>query len=153
VGARVHVVADRHYDVWAAGALVSVRGAINHELSAAGAEVDIDANSDGDARIAGAIVSTKGQFAKDLYVAGARVNIDARVTGALKAAGARVIVGSQAEVAGPMQLAGAEVIFAGNGRGPAEIYGDTVQITGKIGGALLVRGRSVAVAKTAIIDG
>jgi cytoskeletal protein CcmA (bactofilin family) len=152
-GARVNVVASEHHDVWAAGAVVSVRGIIGHELSVAGAEVDVDVTTRGDTRLAGAIVSVKGRIEKDLYVAGARLNVDARVGGSLNAAGARLIVGSQSEIEGPMRIGGADVVFAGNSRGAAEIYGDTVQIDGRIGGNLLVRARSVTVGKTAVLEG
>jgi cytoskeletal protein CcmA (bactofilin family) len=152
-GARVNVVASGHSDVWVAGALVSVRGTMNHELSAAGAEVDIDVTTKGDSRLAGAIVSAKGSFEKDLYVAGARLSVDARVGASLNAAGARLIIGSQSEIGGPMRIGGADVVFAGNGRGAAEIYGDSVQIDGRIGGNLLVRARSVTIGKTAVLEG
>src|SRR5262249_56559151 len=40
-----------------------------------------------------------------------------------------------------------------NLRGSAEIYGDAVQIDGRIGGNLLVRARSVTIAKTAVLEG
>jgi cytoskeletal protein CcmA (bactofilin family) len=136
-----------------AGALVSVRGAVGDELRAAGAEVDVDVTTKGDAKVAGAIVSIKGGVEKDLYVAGARVNVDARIGGSLKAAGARVLIGSQSNVEGAMRLAGADVVFAGTSRGSAEIYGDTVQIDGRIGSDLLVRARSVTIGKTAVVEG
>jgi cytoskeletal protein CcmA (bactofilin family) len=152
-GARVNVVANGHHDVWVAGAVVSVRGIINHELSAAGAEVDVDVITKGDARLAGAIVATKGRFEKDLYVAGARLSIDARVGASLNAAGARVTIGPQSEIEGPMHLGAADVAFAGNCRGSAEIYGDSVQIDGRIGGKLLVRARSVTIGRTAVLEG
>lgn len=152
-GARINVVASEHHDVWAAGAVVSVRGTVSHELTAAGAEIDVDVTTKGDSRLAGAIVSVKGNVGKDLYVAGARLNVDARVGGALTAGGARLIIGSQSEIAGPMRLAGADVVFAGSSRGSAEIYGDAVQIDGSIGGNLLVRARSVTIGKTAVLEG
>jgi hypothetical protein len=152
-GARVAVVASEHHDVWVAGAVVSVRGIVDHELSAAGAEVDVDVTTKGDARLAGAIVSVKGRIEKDLYVAGARLNVDAKVGASLKAAGARLIIGPQSEIEGPMRIAGADAVFAGNGRGSAEIYGDSVQIDGRIGGNLLVRARSVTIGKTAVLEG
>jgi cytoskeletal protein CcmA (bactofilin family) len=152
-GARVNVIASEHYDVWAAGAVVSVRGTVNHELTAAGAEIDVDVTTKGDSRLAGAIVSVKGNIEKDLYIAGARLNVDARIGGSLAAGGARLIIGSQSEIAGPMRLAGADVVFAGSSRGSAEIYGDAVQIDGRIGGNLLVRARSVTIGKTAVLEG
>jgi cytoskeletal protein CcmA (bactofilin family) len=152
-GARVNIVASGHHDVWVAGAVVSVRGIVNHALSAAGAEVDIDVTTKGDARLAGAIVSAKGQFEKDLYVAGARLSVDARVGASLNAAGARLIIGPQSEIEGSMRIGGADVVFAGNSRGPAEIYGDSVQIDGRIGGNLLVRARSVTIGRTAVLEG
>jgi cytoskeletal protein CcmA (bactofilin family) len=152
-GARVNVVASEHHDVWAAGAVVSVRGTVNHELTAAGAEIDVDVTTKGDARLAGAIVSVKGNIGKDLYIAGARLNVDARVGGTLTAGGARLIIGSQSEIGGPIRLAGADVVFAGSSRGAAEIYGDSVEIDGRIAGNLLVRARSVTIGKTAVLEG
>ena len=152
-GARVSVVASEDHDGWVAGALVSVRGAVGDELRAAGAEVDVDVTTKGDAKVAGAIVSIKGGVEKGCYVAGARVNVDARIGGSLKAAGARVLIGSQSNVEGAMRLAGADVVFAGTSRGSAEIYGDTVQIDGRIGSDLLVRARSVTIGKTAVVEG
>ncbi len=152
-GARIQVVADGHDDVWAAGALVSVRGALNGELWAAGAEVDVDTTAKGEAWVAGAIVTIAGGYQKDLHVAGARVNVNARVGGKLNAAGARVLIGPQTEVRGRLNLAGADVVFAGTAQGPAEIYGDAVLIEGRIAGDLRVRARSVAVGSGAVIDG
>jgi cytoskeletal protein CcmA (bactofilin family) len=152
-GARVNVVSSDHHNVWAAGALVSVRGTVANELRAAGAEVDVDAATKGNTWVAGAIVSVKGSTDNNLYVAGARVNIDGRVGGALKAGAARLLVGARTEVGGPMRLGGADVIFAGLTHGSAEIYGDTVQIEGRIEGNLLVRARSVTVGKTALVNG
>src|SRR5690606_2885381 len=60
-GARVNAVASDHENVSAAGAIVSVRGAVRSDIRAAGAEVDIDANAGRDYWAAGAIVSAKGQ--------------------------------------------------------------------------------------------
>ncbi len=152
-GAQINVAADNHYDVWAAGALAAVRGTVGHELHAAGAEVDVDTTTQGNAYVAGAIVSVAGRYAHDLYVAGARVDITAIVDGALKAGGARVLVRPQTQVRGLTQLAGADVVFAGVSHGRTEIYGDTIQIDGRIAGDLLVRARSVTIGKTAVIDG
>jgi hypothetical protein len=152
-GAQVNVQSDNHYDVWAAGALTNVRGEIANELHAAGADVDVSTTTGGDAYVAGAIVSVTGNYARDLYAAGARVSIAARVDGELKAGGARVLVRPQADVRGLTQIAGADVVFAGVSRGRTEIYGDTVQIDGSIGGDLVVRARSVTIGKSAVIDG
>ena len=152
-GPRVNIVASDHRDVWAAGAIVSVRGSITGELKAAAAEADVDVTAAGDARVAGAIVSVKGQFQQGLFIGGARVTVDARVAGAFSASGARVIVAPQTEIAGPMTLAGADIVFAGIARGPAEIYGDAVQIDGRVSGSLFVRARSITVGKTAVIEG
>jgi cytoskeletal protein CcmA (bactofilin family) len=152
-GARVNVVASDHRDVWAAGAIVSVRGTVLNEVWAAGAEVDVDAIANGDMWAAGAIASVKGGSAKNLYVVGARVSIDARVGGKLSAAGARVIVGPRTEVRGDTRLAGADIVFAGTSGGPVTLYGDSVQIDGRIAGDLHVRARSVTVGKGAVIDG
>ena len=152
-GARVDAVASGHHDVWAAGALVSVRGTVENEIRAMGAEVDVDASAKGDAWAGGAIVSVKGAYERDLSVAGARVNVDAKVGGRLQVAGARVLIGAQTEVRGPLRIVGADVVFAGAGQGPAEIYGDAVQIDGRVAGDLLVRARSVTIGKSAVIDG
>ena len=152
-GADINVVSDNHHDVWAAGALAVVRGLVAHELHAAGAELDVDTTTIGDAYVAGAIAAVAGSYGHDLYVAGARVSIDARVAGALKAGGARVLVRPQTDIAGPTQIAGADVRFAGTTHGKTEIVGDTVVIDGHIGGDLIVRARSVTIGKTAVIDG
>jgi hypothetical protein len=152
-GAQINVVSDNHHDVWAAGALTNVRGTIAHELHAAGADVDVGTSTRGDAYVAGAIVSVTGSYGHDLYAAGARLSIAARVDGDLKAGGARVLVRRQTDVRGLTRIAGADVVFAGVSRGQTEIYGDTVQIDGNIGGDLLVRARSVTIGKSAVIDG
>lgn len=152
-GAQINVVSDNHYDVWAAGALATVRGTIANALHAAGAEVDVDTITQGDAYVAGAIVSVTGSYGHDLYVAGTRISIAARVEGALKAGGARMLVRPQTNVRGLTQIAGADVVFAGVSQGRAEFYGDTVEIDGRIAGDLVVRARSVIIGKTAVIDG
>ena len=152
-GADISVAADNHYDVWVAGALAVVRGVVAHELHAAGAELDVDTTTRGDAYVVGAIAAVAGSYGHDLYVGGARVSIDARVAGALKAGGARVLVRPGTDVAGPTQIAGADVRFAGTSHGKTEIAGDTVVIDGHIGGDLMVRARSVTIGKTAVIDG
>lgn len=152
VGARVHAVASDHNSLWAVGGIVSVRGTVKNDITAAGAEVDVDATSGRSTWAAGAIVTVAGQ-SQNMYVAAARANIDARVSGTLSVAGARVNVSPRTEVAGETRIAAAEVVFAGTSRGAAEIYGDSVQIDGRIGGNLRVRARTVSLGKGAIIDG
>jgi hypothetical protein len=152
-GARVHAVASEHENLWAAGATVAVRGSVKNDVRAAGAEVDVDAVVGRDTWAAGAIVAIAGESKRNLYAAGARVNVDARIGGKLSVAGARVLIGPRTEVAGATRVAGADVVFAGTSRGPAEFYGDSVQIDGRIMGDLRVRARSVSLAKGAVVDG
>ncbi len=152
-GARIQVTASGHQDVWAAGAVVSVRGTTRNDIRAVGAEVDVEASAGRDMYAVGAIVSAGGSAARDLYVVGARVNVDVRVAGDLKVAGARVLVGPLAQVRGRTDIVGAELVFAGSALGPVNLYGDTVQITGRITGDVRVRARNVIVAKGAVIDG
>jgi cytoskeletal protein CcmA (bactofilin family) len=152
-GARVNVQADQHENVWAAGAIVSVRGAVRYDVRAAGAEVAVDAAANRDLWAAGAIVTVNGSAARDMNVAGARVAIDAEVGRELRVAGARVLVGARTIVNGRTRIAGADVVFAGTSNGPAEFYGDHVLIEGRIAGNLLVRGRSVTLAASAVVNG
>ena len=136
-----------------AGALVSVRGTVRDEVRVAGAEVDLDVVTKDDAKVAGAIVSIKGGVGKDLYVAGVRVNVDALIGGSLKGGGARVLIGSQSKIEGPCAWPGLMWCSQGPAAGSVEIYGDTVQIDGRIGSDLLVRARNVTVGKTAVVEG
>jgi hypothetical protein len=152
-GARVNAVASDHDNLWAAGGIVSVRGSVKNEIRAAGAEVDVEANAGRDLWAVGAIVSVVGEAKGDMYAAGARVSIDARVGGKLSVAGARVLIGPRTEVTGVTRVAGADVVFAGTSRGAAELYGDSVQINGRIMGDLRVRARSVSLGKGAVVDG
>ncbi|MCC6949056.1 MAG: polymer-forming cytoskeletal protein [Bradyrhizobiaceae bacterium] len=152
-GARVHAVASDHENVSAAGAIVSVRGTVRQDVRAAGAEVDADASAGRDSWLAGAIVTARGSVARHLYAAGARVSVDAKVGEKLSVAGARVLIGPQTDVSGPARIAGAEVAFSGTARRGAEIYGDTVQIDGRISGDLRIVARQMTVGKGAVIDG
>ncbi len=152
-GADISLIAKSEHDVWAAGALVDVKGTVAHQLHVAGAQLDVDATTGGDAYIAGAVVSVKGNYRRDLYVGGATVSIAAHVAGKLKAAGAQVLVGPQTTVPGDIRLAGAHVVFSGIGGGKAEIYGDTVEIDGRIAGDVLVRARNVSIGKDAVLAG
>ena len=152
VGARVHATASDHNSLWAAGGIVTVRGTVKNDIGVAGAEVDIDATAGRNLWAAGAIVSVVGR-SQDMYVAASRATVDARVGGKLSVAAARIFVARGTEVAGVTRLAGAEVVFAGNSRGAAEIYGDSVQIDGRIAGNLHVRARSVSLGKGAVVDG
>jgi cytoskeletal protein CcmA (bactofilin family) len=126
---------------------------VKNEIRAAGAEVDVEANAGRDLWAVGAIVSVVGEAKGDMYAAGARVSIDARVGGKLSVAGARVLIGPRTEVTGVTRVAGADVVFAGTSRGAAELYGDSVQINGRIMGDLRVRARSVSLGKGAVVDG
>jgi cytoskeletal protein CcmA (bactofilin family) len=153
VGARVNATANDHNNLWAAGAVVAVRGTVKSDIGALGAELDVDAAAGRNLWAVGAIVSVVGQSTQNMYVAGGRVTIDAKVGGKLSAAGARVLVRRGTEVAGDTRLAGAEVVFAGSSRGAAEFAADTVQIDGRVAGNLRVRARSVSLGKGAIIDG
>jgi cytoskeletal protein CcmA (bactofilin family) len=152
MGARVHATATDHNNLWAAGAVVAVRGSVKNDIGAAGAELDIDATAGRNLWAAGAIVSVAGQ-SQNMYVVGGRVSVDARVGGKLSIAGARVVIGPRTEVTGVTRIASAEVVFSGSSRGAAEFYADTVQINGRIAGNLRVRARSVSLAKGAIVDG
>jgi hypothetical protein len=153
VGARVHAVGSGHENLWAAGAIVAVRGSVKNEIRAVGAELDVDAASGGNLWATGAIVSVLGQSAQDMYVVGGRASVDARVGGKLSVAAARVLIGPRAEVIGVTRIAGADIVFAGTSRGSAEFYGDSIQIDGRVAGNLFVRGRSVSLGKGAIVDG
>lgn len=152
-GARVQAVASDHENVSAGGAIVSVRGTVRQDVRAGGAEVDVDASAGRDYWAAGAIVTAKGQAARNMYLAGARVSVDARVGERLRVAGARVLIGSLTEVAGQTSIAGADVVFAGTANNGAEIYGDSVQIDGRIAGDVRIFARHVTVGRTAVIDG
>jgi cytoskeletal protein CcmA (bactofilin family) len=152
MGARVNATASDHNNLWAAGAVVTVRGSVKNDIMAAGAELDIDATAGRSLWAGGAIVSVAGQ-AQDLYVVGGRATVDTRVGGKLSVAGARVVIGPRTEVAGVTRVAAAEVVFSGSSRGAAEFYADTVQINGRIAGNLRVRARSVSLGKGAIVDG
>jgi cytoskeletal protein CcmA (bactofilin family) len=152
-GARVHAVASDHENLWAVGAIVSVRGTVRNEIRAAGAEVDVEAAAGDDIWAAGAIVSVAGQAAKNMHVAGARVAVNARVGGKLNVAGARIVIGPGTEVTGVTRVAGADIVFAGTGRGAAELYADTVLISGRIVGDVRIRARDVTLGNSAVIDG
>jgi len=151
-GARVNVVASDHESVSAAGAIVSVRGSIQDDLNATAAELDVDATAS-EMNLAGAIVTLKGASRGDAHVAGGRVSIEADIGGELNAAGARVLVEPDSTIKGALNIAGADVVFAGKGDSTATVYGDRVRIDGQIAGDVLVRARDVIVGRNAVIDG
>lgn len=151
-GARVNAVASENDDLSVAGALVTVRGTAT-TIRAAGAEVDVNASAQRDMWVAGAVANVTGRAGRDLRVAGARVEVNASVGRDLRAAGARLLIGPATEVAGRTSLAGADVTFAGTAVGPLRVYADTIRIEGRINGNLMVRGRSVTIASSAVIGG
>lgn len=152
-GARVQAEGTGQPNLWAAGAIVAVSGTVQDQIRVAGAEVNVSARSGGDTWAAGAIVTVEGEAAGNLYAAGARVSVNSIVAGKLSVAGARVLIGPGTEVTGDTRVAGADVVFTGTSRGPAEFYGDSVQILGRIMGDVHVRARHVSVGNEAVIDG
>ncbi len=125
-------------DVLAAGATVSLDGAIAQDTHAAGFDVDVDATTGGDLFAVGFSVNLRGSVGGDLTasafsvrtgpraevggnarLAGGRVTIDGPILGALVAAGGKVTLNS--EIAGDVLLAGETLTF-----GPGARIGGTL---------------------------
>ncbi|MBJ3763698.1 hypothetical protein ILP92_13150 [Maribius pontilimi] len=120
-------------DVLAAGATVSLDGAVAEDTHAAGFDVDVDAATGGDLLAVGMSVSVGGPVGGDLTasgfsvrtargasiagnarLAGARLTLDGPVEGALAAVGAKVTL--NAAVAGDALLTGETLTFGPDAR-------------------------------------
>ena len=113
MGARVNATASDHNNLWAAGAVVAVRGSVKNDIMAAGAELDIDATAGRSLWATGAIVSVAGQ-SQDMYVWVAG-NVEARVGGKLSIA-VHASLSSSHRVPGVTSIAGLKSCYRG-GRG------------------------------------
>ncbi|MEL6365514.1 MAG: hypothetical protein AAFR11_11820 [Pseudomonadota bacterium] len=171
VGAIVKVEGSSS-DVFAAGAEVTVSGAIGGELFAAGAVVVIDADIAGDTVATGADVFLGGSIDGDAAVFGADVVISAQIEGDAAGGASSIVLEPSARINGDAAFGGASLVlepgseidgdFAGGGAtvkllgfidGDVSAGGARVVVDGEIDGDVTVSGEEIVVGPLARING
>lgn len=127
---------DASRDVLAAGATVSLEGAIAQDTHAAGFDVDVDATT-GD----------------DLFAVGFSVSLRGPVGGDLTASGFSVRTGSRAEVAGNARIVGGRVMIDGPVAGALAAAGGKVTLNAEVSGDVLLAGETLTFGPDARIGG
>ena len=123
-------------DVYAIGETVVVNGSIDGDLIAAAQQVIVDGTVGGNVRATGATVTINGNVARSLASAAQHVNLtsNGRIGGSVLAAGQTIDAFGQVE------------------RGMT-VGGGTLQLAGPVGGPVLARVETLAVAPTARLAG
>lgn len=123
-------------DVLAAGATVSLDGAVAQDTHAAGFDVDVDATTGG-----------------DLYAMGFSVGLRGPIGGDLTASGFTVRTGAGAEVGGNVRIVAGRVTIDGPVLGTLAAAGGKVTLNSAISGDVLLAGETVTFGPDARIDG
>ncbi|MDR7420506.1 MAG: polymer-forming cytoskeletal protein [Armatimonadota bacterium] len=140
-------------DLYMAGPYVSVDGQVRGDLAAAGGAVTVRGQTTGDLLLAGGTVDVAGPVGGAVRVMGGTVVVRGTVGTDLLAAGGTVSVDQSARISRDMALAGGEVWFLGSASRNAWIAGSRVEISGAIGGNLVIRASEINLLPTAVVRG
>ncbi|HVK54739.1 MAG TPA: polymer-forming cytoskeletal protein [Burkholderiales bacterium] len=135
-GSTVRLESDVPGDLFAAGGNVTVNKLVGEDAVIAGGEVNVDAPVGEDLRVAAGNVAVGGQIGGDAAIAGGKVNIT-----------------RDAKIAGDAWLAGGEVRVNGAIGKELRVYGDEIVVAGEVTGDARLRGRRIAIAPGAVING
>ncbi len=131
-GANVTVNADTAADLAAAGGMVLVTGKVEQEALLAGGTVYVSGAIGGNARVAGGNITISGPVGGDLVVAGGNVNL----TGSASVAGDLLIAGGNLNIDAPVA-------------GDIRMAGGTAIINSKVGGKVYARSQSLSFGSSA----
>ena len=135
-GSTVRLESDVPGDLFAAGGNVTVNKLVGEDAVIAGGGVNVDAPVGEDLRVAAGNVAVGGQIGGDAAIAGGKVNIT-----------------RDAKIAGDAWLAGGEVRVNGAIGKELRVYGDEIVVAGEVIGDARLRGRRIAIAPGAVING
>lgn len=151
--ASVHAETTAAGNTYLAGREVRVVQPVMGDLIAAGGRVSVEREIAADAAISGGTVDIRGPVGEDLRVAGGTVRIENDIGADLAAAGGSVHVAPGTSVYGSGWIAGRDVIVEGRISRGARIYGNTITLSGEIGGDTELHAERIILTKSARIDG
>ncbi|MBU0613803.1 hypothetical protein KJ766_00775 [Patescibacteria group bacterium] len=125
-------------NLYSAGNVVSVSGAVMGDLFAAGSSVVISGEVLQDANVAGGDVSVFSDIGEDLRAFGGTVTINGSVGGELITAGGMVTLLDETVVNGDVYVAGGAIKINGTVHGDVVVYGGEVTINGIVDGNVKV---------------
>lgn len=141
------------HDLYLAGPSVEVRAEVDGDVIAAGGRVSIGDDIAGSVMAAGGAIEVRGVVRRAIRAVGGDIDLGAQVGRDLAAAGASVQLRREGHVAGNAWIAGGYVAIAGSIDRDLDAAGDDVVISGKIGGDVTIRARSIRLLSGAAIQG
>ena len=150
-GAVVEGPVDR--DLYLAGPSVDVKAEVDGDVSAVGGRISIGDDISGSVMAAGGAIEVRGVVRHAIRAAGGDIDLGAQVGRDLVAAGGRVQLRREGRVSGKAWIAGGSIVVAGTIDHDLDAAGGEVAISGKIGGNVTVRARSLRILPGAAIQG
>jgi cytoskeletal protein CcmA (bactofilin family) len=147
------LVPDDSPNLYLSGNEVTVVAPVQADLFAAGRRVTVNHAVGVDAAIAGGAVEINADIGQDLRVAATRVDIAGRVGGELLVAGRTVRIARTADIAGPLLVAGEEVVVAGTLRKSMRAYANKILISGDIAGNVRLYAKEIVLMPGATVRG
>jgi len=140
-------------DFYAFSNQIIVDGVITGDLVGFGSQATIKGNIGRSANLACRYVDHSGSIEGSLRFVGERLTVNGRVGGSLVGAGASIMVRQGSVIEKDVDISAGEINLDGTILGRAECYGETVRITGQVGGDLQVEADKIVIAPPAVIRG
>jgi cytoskeletal protein CcmA (bactofilin family) len=140
-------------DHFAAGCPVEVDKSVPGDVFLAGCSVDVDGAVGGDALVAGGKVRVGAPVSQSLYAAAGQVTVNTNIGRNARIAGGQVALGSRAQVAGNVVVAGGDVRIEGTVKGYLRAAGGRVLINGPVDGDVVATAGTVELGPSARIAG
>lgn len=146
--------AEKHKNLYVAGANLTVNGDTLGDLYAAGSQVTVDGATDQDLVAAGGNVSVNGKVGGDMRVAGGTLTINSPVSGDLLVGGGNVNITQKSSIGADAVIGAGNLILDAPVTGSLKVAGGSVVINSKVGGSVWIRtSGNVVFGPKAEIDG
>jgi len=152
-GEAVRIQGALAQDVYAAGGTVDVLATVEGDVVVAGGRVSVSERVSGDVIAAGGTLSVRADVGDDVRAAGGDVTLSGSVGDDAIAAGGNVTLTPDATVNGRAWFSGGRVDVAGAVGGELKAAGGQIVLSGRVKGNALLRGRTIRILDSAIIDG
>lgn len=136
---------EKHHNVYAAGANVTINSETTGDLFAVGQNITVDGVVEQDVALAGETLALSGKVGGDARMAGRTVRVTSPINGDALLAGAQVFLSDKSQVSGDLLVAGAGVEVNSPVSGNVRIAGSNVVINSKISGNIWVKGSGTVV--------
>jgi cytoskeletal protein CcmA (bactofilin family) len=154
-GQSVEVRPDENIkgDIYISGERVRVNGTVDGDVFAAGKDIDINGHVTGDVISAGTILRIRGKVDGNIRSAGNTISITGSVGKNVTWFGETVDLDSSGKVGGGLTMFGSTGNVDGRLERDILFFGDSLHVSGTVGGSVRAKGSSLGIVSTADIGG